>query len=138
MDTGIYLYPLDPRPAKFRVFADTDTGPHQMDFRFRDLNNDSTLSRPNEYFDIVSYLPGEPPVPKSTWRVQLDTLGTGGSPRIPGEGDVYHLKLNLPFGADDVFVFRTEGQHVDEEAARIGDAAQALRRAESVCRFGKL
>jgi hypothetical protein len=117
VDTGIELYPIDPWPAKFRVFADTETGPRQLDFRFRDLDADAALNRVDEYFDIVSYLPGDPPVPKSTWRVQLDTLGTGGAPRIPGAGDIYHLRLQLPFGADDAFVFRTKGQRIDEEKA---------------------
>ena len=39
---------------------------------FRDRDGDGTLSRADEFVDVVTYIAGEPGVPKSTWRFQLD------------------------------------------------------------------
>jgi hypothetical protein len=113
-DTGLDLFPIDPHPAKFRVTGHPDAGDLPMDFRFQDKDGDGTLSRADEYIDIVSYTSAEPSVPHVTWRVQLDTTSTHGSIQPPGRGDVYQLRLKKPFGTKDVFVFRTHGQRVDE------------------------
>lgn len=120
VDTSLYIFPLPARPAKFKVFAHTAAGDRQLDFRFRDSDLDGTLSRPDEYFDIVTYLPGSPTQPQVTWRVQLDTLGQGDRGPIvpPALGDRYEVKIAKPFSPEDAFVFSTRGPRVDEAAAR--------------------
>ena len=85
----------------------------RLDFRFRDLRRGRRRSShdPDEYYRHRQLPAGRPlTVPKLTWRVQLDTLGTGGAAAHAGRGDVYQSGSMQPFGADDVFVFRTRGQ----------------------------
>jgi hypothetical protein len=119
-DTSIAGIGLPARPAKFRVIAHTDTGDIRLRFRFRDPDADGTLSRADEYIDIVTYDPATPTTPRVTWRVELDTTGQSGRGAIvpPAGGDVYRLKLLRPFGRGDAFAFKTVGQSIDEESAR--------------------
>jgi hypothetical protein len=120
-DTGIAIFPIPARPARFRVFA--HTGPNdslQLDFRFRDLDGDGTLSRADENIDILCPVPGMRVDSTITWRAQLDTVGQGlRGPLIkPALGDVYELKLRRPFGAADKFAFTTTGEGVNAGAAK--------------------
>lgn len=117
-DTSLVSFPLPARRAKFRVLAQTSGGDRQLDFRFRDVDVDGTLSRADEYVDIATYVPWSA-APQWTWRVQLDTLGQAArgpivSPRL---GDVWNLRLKKPFGEADVFVFSATGQRLDPAAA---------------------
>ncbi len=114
-DTGLALFPIPARPAKFKVFAQTPSGPRQMDFRFRDLDNNNTLSRADEYIDMVTYLDSAPGTPQSTWRFQLDTLGQGTRGAIvpPRQGDVFDLRIDEPYGDGDELMFTVGGQRID-------------------------
>ncbi|HTK31318.1 MAG TPA: hypothetical protein VL332_05095 [Candidatus Saccharimonadaceae bacterium] len=119
-DTSLLIFPLAAKPAKFRVVAHSDTGDTlRMKFRFRDTDNDGTLSRPDEFIDIVTYANNQPNTPAVTWRVQLDTLGQGvrGAIRPPRLGDVYQLKTIRPFGPRDVFTFGSQGASVNPAEA---------------------
>jgi hypothetical protein len=123
-DTSFATFVLPARPAKFVAVAHTKDGDRQLDFRFYDVDLDSTLSRPDEYVDFATYAPDAPTVPVVTWRAQLDTLGQAArGPIVPPRlGDKYELKLNKPFGAGDVFVFTARGEHVDPtRAAGVAD-----------------
>jgi hypothetical protein len=122
-DTGLTIFPVSAKPAKFKIFAHTASGDLQMDFRFRDVDSDGTLSKPGtsgDYIDIVTYTRDAPTTPQITWRVQLDTLGQAARGPLlpPSEGDVYDLRLVRPLSADDVFVFHTRGENVDASQAR--------------------
>jgi hypothetical protein len=109
------------RPAKFTVAALSRDGERPMNFRFRDIDGDGTLSHVNDIIDVVTYLPEQPGTPVVTWRFQL-AAATPAPASPPGAGDEYALRLNRPFAADDVFVFTTTGSHIDETAARTGFA----------------
>jgi hypothetical protein len=119
-DTGLAIFPIAAKVAKFRVYAKTDTGLKQLDFLFRDVDNSGTLSRADEFIDVLTY--DTPPATAAdvTWHVQLDTLGQSRrGPIVPATlGDEYDLVLRRPLGASDVFVFATSGQHVDAAAAK--------------------
>ncbi|MGH3861871.1 hypothetical protein [Actinokineospora sp.] len=123
-DTGQAAFPFPPAlPAKFRVFAHTDTGDVQLDFIFRDglvngTQRDSTLSRSDERIDILCPIPNVRVDSLNTWRVQLDLPASGVPLRPPGAGDVYHLRLDKPLGEGDVFTFTTRGARVDQGVAR--------------------
>ncbi len=121
VDTSIGLFPNVPLPAKFRAYAHTDTGDMQLEFDFLDFDLDATLSQDGEYIDILTSYP-EAPNPQSqiTWHAELDTLGQAerGPLEPPGAGDVFDITISQPFGAGDVFVFRTRGEHIDEALAR--------------------
>ncbi len=120
-DTGIAIFPIPARPARFRVFAHLAPGDSiQLDFRFRDLDADGTLSRADENIDILCPVPGMQVDSLITWRAQLDTVGQGiRGPLIkPALGDVYQLRIQRPFGDGDLFAFTTTGERIDAVAAQ--------------------
>jgi hypothetical protein len=116
LDTGLAIFPVPVRYAKFKVVAHTPQGDVPLDFRFRDnAPIDSTLDRAGEFIDIVTYAAATGGTPQITWRIELE--GPPGSVR-PGLGDVYQLRLKRPLSSDDVFVFSTSAQRVDASLAR--------------------
>ena len=122
VDSSIALFPRVKKYAKFNVVAHTDSGDRRLDFTFKDQDNDGTLSRADEYFDIVTYPRGVPPssaTAATTWRVALDTLGQGarGPIQPPRAGDIYNLRVIRPLGAADLFVFGTHGARLDPSLA---------------------
>jgi hypothetical protein len=120
VDTSLAIFPLPATPAKFRAVAHTKTGDLGLDFRFRDLDGDGTLSRTDEYVDVATYAAGAPGVPQVTWRFQIDPAGTsdGGPIFPPAAGDVFHLGLVRPLGSEDVYLFRATGETIDPDLAR--------------------
>jgi hypothetical protein len=123
VDTSLEIIspPFPARPAKFEVIAYTEAGEQKLDFRFRDLDADGTLSRASEVIDVVTYSASAPGVPQATWRIQLATpVVTPQQP--PAGGDVFHLRLSRPFSGDDVFVFTTQAARIDPAMAKQGFA----------------
>jgi hypothetical protein len=111
-DTGLGGPPFVVTPAKFRVIAHSAGGDQQLDFRFRDVNGDGTLSHRNDAIDIVTYLPTSPDTIRSTWFVTLDPgVPLPASP--PRQGDRYELRLTRPFAEDDSFLFTSVGETID-------------------------
>jgi len=114
--TGVLIGAGRPaKPAKFRIYAVTDTGETRMPFFFRDTDNDGTLSQPGQAGDFISVLTR--PVGESqsaldfTWRIVLDNpTTTGGTLRPTGDGDVWHLKLKIPYEPGDVYSFSTTAE----------------------------
>src|SRR5207237_4190910 len=100
----------------------------QLDFRFRDSDNDGTLSRADESFDILTPTPivsAGRPDSLLTWRIQLDTLGQAarGPIQPPHRGDVYTLRVARPLSSEDQFVFTVQGARVDAAAAKAAPLA---------------
>ncbi len=118
-DTGLASFPIAARPAKFRVVAHTMTGDRPLDFRFRDVDLDGTLSRADEFFDVATYAPFSA-APQWTWRVQLDTLGQYlRGPIVPPRlNDRWELVIDEPLSTRDLFVFSTTAQSVDASLAK--------------------
>ncbi len=119
LDTGLAVFPIPARPAKFEIVAHTAAGDQRMDFRFRDLDADGTLSRTDEFLDVVTYTRSAPTTPQVTWRFQLaGTQTSDGAPlRPPRQGDVFDLRLTKPFGYEDRFTFTGKAESVDAVAA---------------------
>jgi hypothetical protein len=128
VDTGQGWGPVPRAPARFRVFARTDTGDVRLPFRFRDFNHNGTLDSlfysvggtlTSDFIEVIS--PGPPVAVDAlvTWRIQLDPRGPHGRPemRAPAAGDTFDLKIVRPFNASDVFVFTTGGEGVDPSKA---------------------
>lgn len=120
LDTSLPAVGRPAKPVRFRVVANTDSGAYRLKTQFRDVDNDNTLSRPDEFFDIVTYLPSAPTTPRATWRVELDTTGQflRGSIVPPTLGDVYEAIIDKPFGEGDVFAFTTKGHLLSVERAK--------------------
>lgn len=117
-DTSIGAIGLPAKPAHFKIEALTDSLPLQLDFRFRDLDNNRLLNGPDEFIDIITYVPEKGRQPQITWRIQVDTTGQGGSTVIlPATGDEYFLYLNYPFRGEDVFQFTTTAEFIDQSDA---------------------
>lgn len=112
---------LRSRPTKFRIHAHTAAGDLRMKFYFLDKDNDGTLSLPfpDEFIDVVTYLPNRPTA-YETWRVELDTTGQAqrGSLQVPTLGDVYEMKLIYPFEHGEVYSFSTTGEFINPAAAQ--------------------
>jgi hypothetical protein len=114
------------KPAKFQVIALTDTGETRMRFAFLDTTNatttyDGTLSLPLETIDVLTKPAGEPDSTKDfTWRLQLDPTGPSGSAlRPPRAGDVFRLRLRIPFEPGEAFSFTTTAEN-DAAASTAG------------------
>ncbi|MFO7609045.1 MAG: hypothetical protein R6X35_07585, partial [Candidatus Krumholzibacteriia bacterium] len=119
VDTGLATGFIPAAPARFEAIAHAAGGEQRLDFIFRDRDADGTLSRLDEWIDVVTYAADAPDVPSSTWRFRL-AAGAPVPAQPPGAGDAFGLRLLRPFGADDVFVFTTQGAYVDPQAAKAG------------------
>ncbi len=111
--TGLDESPFfPPNPAKFTITAHAEAGDLALDFRFRDLDGDGTLSAANEVIDIVSYPEATPNTRRLMWRVQL-VAGEPIPTSPPVGGDTFEIRLRRPFMVEDVFRFRTRSQSLD-------------------------
>jgi hypothetical protein len=115
-DTSLAVFPFRALPAKFRIYAHGEDVDRQLDFRFRDVDGDGTLSSSSDLIDIITYAADAPTVPAVTWRVVLDPAAA--APTLaPGLDDTFELRLTRPLGADDTFVFVARGEAVNGDAA---------------------
>jgi hypothetical protein len=129
-DTSLAGGQFQAKPAKFRIIAHTATGDRQLDFRFRDSNNDGWLSYVDvapagsdstELIDIVTYLVSSPTIPRPTWRIVLNTSAKGPIPP-PRAGDIWDLRVRKPLSDGDMFTFTANAKGVDLAAAQQGFA----------------
>jgi hypothetical protein len=119
LDTSLAAIGLPARPSKFRVEAMTDSGTLRMKFRVRDLDRDGTLSKVDEFIDVITYVAEKGTQPQVTWRIEVDTTGQSARGAIipPTQGDVYDLKLIYPLSQGDAFVFTSAAQYIDQNKA---------------------
>jgi hypothetical protein len=120
VDSSLAQFPFPALPAKFQIIAHGDDGDYRLDFRFLDTDLDGTLSQRGELIDIVTYTEDQPTVPQSTWLIKADDRpGANPDPiQPPAFGDEYGLRVTVPYGESDVFVFSTEGASVDEDGVK--------------------
>lgn len=119
IDTSIAAVGIPAKPANFRVYAKTDSADLRLKFRFRDLNDDGTMSEMGEFIQVVTFTRDRPTAARSTWQFDFDTTGLGNSQLAPpAAGDVFALKLRIPFGEGDVFSFNTIGQRLNRDVAQ--------------------
>ncbi|MBN2355728.1 hypothetical protein JXO59_06415, partial [candidate division KSB1 bacterium] len=121
LDTSLLAIGFPARPCKFRIDALYDDGTTlQLNFKFKDNDRDGTLSRADEFIDVVTYVPEKGTQPQITWRLSVDTTGQylRGPIVPPTEGDVYYLYLVYPLMEGDAFVFTTTAEYIDEGKAR--------------------
>jgi len=121
VDTSLDINPVDPHPIKYRAYAHTPSGDLPLESRIRDQDGDGTLSRTDEFLDLVNFVPGDTVL---TWRLRIDPASAGGTIDPPSAGDVFEASLTHPLTAADVFTFRTNGESIDPDAARRGFAAR--------------
>ena len=92
LDTSVASIGLPAVPANFEVTTATGL---QAEFSFRDIDEDGTLSRADEYIDIR--LPEAEGSSRTitTWRLTLAPTQGPEPLDPPGAGDVYHLALEF-------------------------------------------
>jgi hypothetical protein len=121
VDTSIdYDFSHPALMSKVKVFAMNGTQSIPLKYVFYDDNNDRTLSSPKDYLDLVDTTMNIYGLNNLTWRIQLDTTDQYKRGPIvpPSDGDAYVLGVTIPYGAGDVFSFRTQGQRVDPAQAK--------------------
>lgn len=122
VDTSIAGIGVPAKPANFRVLAKTDSADLRLKFRFRDTDNNGTLSQIGEFIEVVTYTVDRPTTARSTWRFDYDTTGLGGSQLIPPTaGDVFQINLLVPYRPGDVFAFSANGHRLSSSLADASD-----------------
>jgi hypothetical protein len=114
VDTSVSGVGVPAIPTKFRIIGMPKTGSEfPVDFRFFDTDDNQTISRNNEYIEILATTPsgGRSPV----WRVTVDTVfGPKYENSIfPQEGDVFQIIINVPYNKNDVYRFTTDSSFID-------------------------
>jgi hypothetical protein len=118
LDTSIAAIGLPAIPAHFRING-AESG-IQLDFRFRDLNANSTLDQIGEFVVVLTAVAATPALRRSTWQIEV----TEASSDAPGAGDVFRLPLVRPFGPGDAFEFTASGEYIDADSARAAFLAE--------------
>ena len=117
-DTGQTIRPFTAKPAKFKLFARNGAGYRPMDFTFEDdttgANEDSTLANEGDLAFALDDSQPRPNVFDYTFQFFVGPEGT----RKPGAGDTLDIRLLVPFGPSDAFVFQTTGSRVDAAVAK--------------------
>lgn len=116
LDTSLAAIGAPAVPARFRIV--TETTRRQLDFRFRDVNGDQTLSAPGEFIEVLAPQARGSAVQRPLWRIDFDAARTGAPVVAPRSGDVYRLVLKVPFAPGDVWEFKTQGSRIDAALAR--------------------
>jgi len=116
-DTSIRTGFFPAKPANFRVLARIGDEQRQLDFVFRDLDNNRTLG-PNggDRIDVLVPVPGVT-TPDSLICWTLTAVRAGTSPR---PGDVWNVLLQKPLQQGDAYSFTTQARRVDPAAAKAG------------------
>lgn len=119
LDTSVAGIGLPAKPAKFRVISKTDQGDMKLKFRFRNQNNNGTLSEIGDYIEILTARAATPADYKPTWRLDADTTGlNGGTKILPTDGDIYRIAITKPLSSEDKYTFLTKAQKVDAALAK--------------------
>ena len=120
IDTTVGAFPYDPLPVKFTVIGHDKTGDLKLKFLFLDLDGDQTLSHveggSHESIQILTGPETLPPLSRVTWTVQM--TGDNASTVNPTLGDLFELKLRIPFSTGDIFTFVSKAETVSDEKAK--------------------
>ncbi len=105
-------------PVKFKINAISTTGQKtQLKFYFKDGGGkDSTISKQADNLYILGLDPVKDTL-YQTWNIKLNSSKAGSNAVLPSPGDIYVMKLLVPFQDGETFVFKTYGQKVSPAAA---------------------
>ncbi len=121
VDTSVADIGAPARPVKFTVTALTDTGEIKLKFVYFDknLSSSGTLDSHQDFIEIRTAAKDNPAAGKATWKLEVDTIGFGTAPLLPPvAGDVYELRLLVPFTSEDKFTFLSKAGYIDPELAK--------------------
>lgn len=119
VDTSIAA-PSVPRVfTKFKIVGRAKDGVEfPVDFRFYDSDGNQTISRENEFIDILAVNSNGTRTP--VWRTTVDSVN---GPKyanavFPRKGDAYKIAVNVPFNQTDIYRFVTDSSFIDEGLQR--------------------
>jgi hypothetical protein len=118
LDTSLAAIGAPAEPTKFKVIAKDPAGDIKLKFRFRDIDKSGTITNRGDYIEILTAAKEAPASLKPTWRIDVNDSATGNSIQTPGDGDIYNLKLNIPYSSTDTFTFSTMAQRIDKTSAQ--------------------
>jgi hypothetical protein len=119
IDTSVVGIGTPAVPVRFTVIAKTATGDIKLKFRYRSSANLGVPSRHNDYIEILTEPLNQPGQLRSTWRLDVDTSGMSSTPVvIPKSGDVFQIRVRVPFSENDKFTFLTKAQSVDPDLSK--------------------
>lgn len=103
-------------PVHFKL--ETEQTGLRLDFGFRDLDGDRTLSEAGEFIEVLLPEAFGATRLRPAWRIDLDTARVQGMLVPPGAGDVYRVVVSKPFSPADAFAFTAQGEYVDQSLAQ--------------------
>jgi len=119
MDTSVAGIGMPSQQVKFKVIAKDQSGDIKLKFRFRNVSQSGTFTSPTDYIQVLTASKDAPTRLLPTWQIQVDTGSMHGAAiQPPGNGDVYNLKVNVPYSNNDAFIFTTTAQKFDQQSAK--------------------
>ena len=118
VDTSIAAIGLPSIPTKFKIIGKTANGDMKMKFRFRHADNSGNLSSVNDYIEVLTASSEAPTKFLPTWHIEVNKDSTPSSFQPPANGDVYNLKIKIPYSGSDAFTFTTSAQKIDNQLAK--------------------
>jgi hypothetical protein len=118
VDTSLAAVGLPAQPVNFKVIAKDISGDMPLKFRFYDKDKSGNLNTVGDYIEVVTYSRDKPTIASATWHIEVTGYDSTESFTLPTLGDVYNLKLNIPYSNSDVFTFTTMAQSFDRTAER--------------------
>ncbi len=121
VDTSVAAPGVPAVYTKFKIIGTTKAGEtFPVDFRFFDADGNQTISKDNEFIDILALTPTGSRLP--VWRITVNAvIGPKYENAIfPRKGDVYQLAVAVPFNRSDVFRFETDSSYIDQAALKNG------------------
>ena len=99
--------------SKFKIMAKTASGDEKLRFRFRNLDKSGLFDTPGDYIEVLTTFNNQE---KATWKIEIDTAGlTGIVITPPSIGDIYKIRIKIPYSDKDKFSFTTKAQSVNVE-----------------------
>ena len=102
--------------SKFKVIAKTNSGDQKLRFRFRNLDKSGLFYKIGDYIEVLTTFANQE---KATWKIEIDTTGLAGNIITPpATGDIYKIRIKLPFSDQDKFSFTTKAQGVNIDKSK--------------------
>src|ERR1035437_3168025 len=102
--------------SKFKVMAKTISGDVKLRFRFRNLDKSGLFYKLGDYIEVLTTFANQE---KATWKIEIDTTGLAGNTITPpATGDIYKIRIKLPYSDKDKFSFTTKAQSVNIDKSK--------------------
>ena len=102
--------------SKFKIVAKTISGDEKLRFRFRNIDKSGLFYKLGDYIEILTSFANQE---KATWKIEIDTTGLAGNIITPpATGDIYKIRIKIPYSDKDKFSFTTKAQSVNIDKSK--------------------